>query len=94
MALINEQKTQFMTDIRAIADLMVLVRERARALDQKWNSLAFGSGGANEFVAADLTGSLFDGLGITNLTNVVTTLQAFETWFNAGHDDNIEKVRA
>jgi len=92
MALINDQKSQFLTDMRALAELLDLVRKKAKELDQKWNSLAFGSGGANEFVDGDMTGTTYDGLGVTALTACVTSVQGFETWYNAGHDDNMQKI--
>ena len=94
MALIDNQKSQFCIDVRAMADLMALVRERCRSLDQKWASLGFGSGGTNVIIQADIDAvPEFSGLLVAELTACVTTAQGFETWFNAGHEDNIEKIR-
>ena len=93
MALIDDQKGQFLTDMRALADLMTLIRERAKSLDQKWASLGLGSGGANEFIQTDIDGTAFNGFTVAELTACVTTSQGFETWYAAGHDDNMEKIR-
>jgi len=93
MALIDDQKGQFLNDMRALADLMTLIRERASALDQKWSSLGLGSGGANEFIQADIDATAYSGLTVAELTATVTTSQGFETWYAAGHDDNMEKIR-
>lgn len=91
--LIDDQKAQYLADMRSLADLLALTRDRAKELDQKWASLGFGSGGAHEFIQADIDATAYSGLTTTELTSCVTTAQAFETWYTAGHDDNMEQIR-
>lgn len=93
MALIDDQKGTFLSDMRTLANTMDNVREQAKSLDQKWASLGFGSGGANEFIQTDIDATAFNGLTVAELTSCVTTAQAYETWFTAGYDDNMEKIR-
>jgi len=92
-ALIDDQKATYLSDMRTLANMMVEVREYAKQMDQKWSSLAFSSGEANEFIQADIDATSFSGFTVAQLTSCVTTTQAYETWFNAGHDDNMEKIR-
>jgi len=91
-ALIDDQKATYLSDMRTLANMMNDVREYAKNMDQKWSSLALGSGGANEFIQADIDATVFSGLTVADLTATVTTAQAYETWFDAGHDDNMRKI--
>jgi len=96
-SLIESQKNSYLNEVRAVANDVDALRTQAREAVQKWNSLGFASGGANEFVQSDIDGPTgeypFAGLTVAELTACVTTLIAFETWVDAGHDDNLQKIR-
>lgn len=94
MALIDDQKASIVSATRTLANEMARVRDMARGIAQKYASLGLGSGGANELMQADLDAmSGFSGLTVAEYTACITTAEAYETWINAGHDDNMQKIR-
>jgi len=96
-ALIQTQKQTYIDDMRQLAEKFDGLRTEAAAMTQKWNSLGFTTGGANEFTQLDIDGPTgeypYAGLTVAELTACVTTAMAFETWYDAGHDDNMQKIR-
>lgn len=93
MSLIADQKIQYITDMRNLSDLFALVRRNSAEMVQKWNSLGLGAGNPKAIVDADMVGTSYDGLTADDITGCVTTAIAFELWVNAGHDDNLAKIR-
>jgi hypothetical protein len=55
---------------------------------QTFNSLNLGS----VLIDADLTGTRWEGLTAADFVAACSSLQAFEAWIDAGHDDNLEKI--
>ena len=82
------QKQTFIAEEVALAERIVQLRSDFMAHRQKWNSRGYGSGGANEIVLADYAGTQYEGLTIAQITAGQTSMDSFETWIDAGHDDN------
>lgn len=88
----TEQKVRFIQDETVLATRIVQLRADILAHTQKWNSRGYVAGGANPIIVADYAGTAYEGLTVAEITAGQTTLAAFETWINAGHDDNLEKL--
>jgi hypothetical protein len=87
MAAIDKQKTRYLEGQQTIKQMFDELREKVRQLTQNWNS----NGLATAFQIEDLAGD-WAGLVVQDIIDGQTTIQAFETWFDAGHDDNMEQI--
>ncbi len=91
MALIDTQKEKVLNKIAELQARFLQVREDCKEVLQVWNSNTMGAGGANEFVDADLTGTQFEGRTAADVIAAMGTIEAFETFYDAGQDDNMTK---
>jgi uncharacterized protein YxeA len=86
------QKLNFLARMQESTEKIVALRAEMEQLTSDYFSRGYNSGGANELVAADLVGTSWENLAIADITAIVTSDQSFETWIDAGHDDNYSKI--
>ena len=90
--IITAQKQSWLTSARAAAEKIEEVRYVVADVLQNWNSRGYATGSTDPLVEANFAGTIFEGLTAAQINDVASTLAAFETWINAGHDDNLSKI--
>jgi len=86
--IITSQKQEWLKRARTAAQVLIDAREVIRPVMQDWNSRSYLSG----LIEANYAGTEFEGLTKAQLDDVATSLDAFETWIDTGHDDNLSKI--
>jgi len=86
--IITSQKLQWLKDARAAATELETAREKCAEIMQRWASREYLAG----LVESNYAGTEFEGLTKAQLDAVAVTLTGFETWINAGNDDNLSKI--
>lgn len=87
----QNQKLNFTTNAQSEAQALLNLRAEAKKLTEAYYANGFQSGGAYEIVVGDFANSSFEGLTVAELTAVITSLEAFET-FMATHAEIFKKI--
>ena len=81
---IQTQKEQFITQTQSLAAQFESLKATANDVYAFYWANAFNTGGANELVAGDLTGTQWEGMTVADINTVGATISdAFNTWINA-----------
>lgn len=89
MALTTSQKSDFISRLRQHAAKEVELRNAALALKREYESLDLG----NVIDLEDFAGINL-GLAVSDMTGVITSIDAMETTFNTGHKTNFNTFKA
>jgi len=81
MSFTTNQKLNFVTSVASLAGTLINAKYLADQLYAQYFDNGYNSGGADELIAGDLTGSEFEGLAIADITNGITAIENLVKYF-------------
>jgi hypothetical protein len=76
------QKVEFVGRLVALSGLLASMESQADMIYADYFDRTYGSGGADEIVAGDLTGTAYEGLAIGTITSGITALENLIKYFD------------
>jgi len=85
MSMVSNQKEAWFDAVSQLADDFDELLGKARSISAFFHDNSMGSGGTNELIDADTTGTRYEGVSAAQMAAAgVTVTEAFDAWYDSG----------